>query len=68
MEEQRRQAELEAKNAPDRNLDEKITMQQIFKTYHLREETIRPDGNCLYAAFASQLHSLNIEKARPILS
>jgi len=66
MEEQRRQAELEAKNVPDRNLEEKVAMQQIFKRYHLREEPIRPDGNCLYAAFASQLYSLNIQNVRCI--
>ena len=61
MEEQRQQAELEAKAVPDRNLRERMAMEELFKKYHLREESIRPDGNCLYAAFASQLKTLNIK-------
>lgn len=58
MEEQRRLAAQEAIAMPNLNELEKTAMQKLFETYGLREESVRPDGNCLYAAFASQLNNI----------
>jgi OTU domain-containing protein 6 len=62
LEEQRRAAAEEASAMPDLSLQEHTAMERLFKTHHLREEGVRPDGNCLYAAFASQLGSIKSEK------
>ena len=58
MEEQRQIAAQEASNIPDLAFQEQTAMEKLFDKYHLREEIIRPDGNCLYAAFASQINSI----------
>jgi hypothetical protein len=44
---------------PDLSALENEAMQKLFEKYNLREESIRPDGNCLYAAFATQLSNSN---------
>ena len=56
MEEQRRLAAEEAIAMPDFSSQEREAMHELFAKYQLIEENIRPDGNCLYAAFASQLN------------
>ena len=62
MEEQRRIAAEEATQMPDLSSLENAAMQKIFQKYDLDEENIRPDGNCLYAAFASQLNKTSSKK------
>ena len=62
MEEQRRIAAEEATQMPDLSSLENAAMQKIFQKYDLEEENIRPDGNCLYAAFASQLNKTSSKK------
>jgi len=62
MEEQRRIAAEEATQMPDLSTLENAAMQKIFQKYDLEEENIRPDGNCLYAAFASQLNKTSSKK------
>ena len=47
---------------PDLSTQEKVAMEELFRKYNLQEENIRPDGNCLYAAFASQLTKTTSEK------
>jgi OTU domain-containing protein 6 len=39
----------------DPSAREQSAMTQLLESHHLTEESIRPDGNCLYSAFASQL-------------
>lgn len=56
MERQRRIAADEALGMPDLEAQENISMQALLDRYGLREEAVRPDGNCLYAAFALQLN------------
>src|SRR5438552_18461282 len=58
MEEQRQLAAQEATAMPDLSSQEQEAMHSLFDTYHLREESVRPDGNCLYAAVASQLSNI----------
>ena len=62
MEEQRQLAAQEAIAMPDLNEQEQTAMQKLFEQYGLREENVRPDGNCLYAAFASQLNNITSNK------
>jgi OTU domain-containing protein 6 len=62
MEEQRRIAAEEATQMPDLSSLENAAIQKIFQKYDLEEENIRPDGNCLYAAFASQLNKTTSKK------
>jgi OTU domain-containing protein 6 len=62
MEEQRRIAAEEAIRMPDLSTLEKAAMQELFQKYDLQEENIRPDGNCLYAAFASQINKTTSKK------
>jgi hypothetical protein len=62
MEEQREIAAQEANAMPDLSSQEQSTMQNLFQKYNLKEESIRPDGNCLYAAFASQLNHFTPHK------
>lgn len=59
MEEQRQLAAREAIAMPDLSSQEQSEMKELFEKYHLREENIRPDGNCLYVAFASQINAIN---------
>jgi hypothetical protein len=59
MEEQRQLAAQEAAAMPDLSSREQSEMKGLLEKYHLREENIRPDGNCLYVAFASQLNASN---------
>jgi hypothetical protein len=62
MEEQREQAAQDAASMPDLTAQEQSYMQSLITSHSLREESIRPDGNCLYAAFASQVNSLRSSK------
>jgi OTU domain-containing protein 6 len=64
MEEQRQIAAREAIAMPDLSSQEQTAMQNLFEKYNLREESIRPDGNCLYAAVASQLNSTMPDKVK----
>jgi hypothetical protein len=66
MKEQRRIAAEEALQMPDLSAKEQTAMQERFETYQLQEEKIRPDGNCLYAAFASQLNKTGQKKVIPV--
>jgi hypothetical protein len=59
VEEQRQLAAQEAVAMPDLSSREQSEMKGLLEKYHLREENIRPDGNCLYVAFASQLNASN---------
>ena len=56
MEKQRQLAANEALDMPDLGGQEKDGMQTLLDRYGLKEEAVRPDGNCLYAAFALQLN------------
>lgn len=62
MELQRQLAAQEAIAMPNLNEQEQMAMQKLFEKYGLREENVRPDGNCLYAAFASQLNNITANK------
>ena len=62
MEEQRQLAAQEAIAMPNFYEQEQVAMQKLFDKYGLREESVRPDGNCLYAAFASQLNNITSDK------
>jgi OTU domain-containing protein 6 len=62
IEEQRRLAAEEANAMPDPSSQEQAALHELFDKYQLTEENIRPDGNCLYAAFASQLNYGTINK------
>jgi OTU domain-containing protein 6 len=64
MEEQRQIAAEEAIAMPDLSSQEQKAMQNFFEKHNLREVSIRPDGNCLYAAVASQLNSTTPDKVR----
>jgi len=62
MEEQRELAAQEASTMPDLSSQEQTAMKKLFEIFNLREESIRPDGNCLYSAFASQLNNITSNK------
>jgi hypothetical protein len=62
MEEQRDIAAQEASAMPDLSSHEQSAMEKLFAKYNLKEESVRPDGNCLYAAFASQLNHFTPNK------
>jgi hypothetical protein len=62
MEEQRQIAAEEANAMPDLSSQEQSMMKERFESQHLKEESVRPDGNCLYAAFASQLNRIKSDK------
>ena len=47
---------------PDLGSEEQTAMQRLFEKFDLKEESVRPDGNCLYAAFASQLNYITSKK------
>jgi len=47
---------------PDLSAREQKAMADLLAYHHLQEEAIRPDGNCLYAAFASQLGRIRSEQ------
>lgn len=49
------QAAKEAENIPDLRAREGEAMQQEYQKRGLKEQPIRPDGHCLYAAVADQL-------------
>jgi hypothetical protein len=55
MEKKRRIAADEVLDMPNLEAQEKASMQTLLERYGLKEEAVRPDGNCLYAAFARQL-------------
>jgi hypothetical protein len=67
MEEQRELAAQEASAMPDLSSQEQSAMQTLFEKYNLKEESVRPDGNCLYAAFASQLNHITPHKVPSII-
>lgn len=56
MEKKRQIAADEVLEMPDLEAQEKASMQTLFERHGLKEEPVRPDGNCLYAAFARQLN------------
>ena len=56
MEQQRQLAANEALDMPNLQAQENDSMQTLLDRYGLKEEAVRPDGNCLYAAFALQLN------------
>ena len=58
MEAQREMAAQEASEMPDLATEEQNALQKLFDMHDLREESVRPDGNCLYVAFASQLNGI----------
>lgn len=62
METQREVAAQEASEMPDLATEEQSALQKLFDMYDLREESVRPDGNCLYVAFASQLNGICKDK------
>lgn len=64
MEEQRRIAGEEAIGMTDLSSQEQAAMQKLFEKYNLREESVLADGNCLYAAIASQLNSTMQDNVR----
>jgi hypothetical protein len=68
MEEQRQIAAEEANSMPDLSGREQESMNKLFERYKLKEESIRPDGNCLYAAFASQLNIISSNKVWAFLT
>ena len=47
---------------PDLSAREQNAMKELLASHDLKEENIRPDGNCLYSAFASQLNTLKSTK------
>lgn len=55
------QAEEEASSQPNLRDQEREEMARVFIDQGLREVQIRPDGHCLYSAFADQLQSLGID-------
>jgi len=67
LEEQRRLAAEEATQMPDLSSREKAAMQELFRKYHLQEENVRPDGNCLYSAIASQLNKTSSNKVSNVI-
>lgn len=62
MERQRQIAADEAQDMPNLEAQENASVQAILDRYDLKEETVRPDGNCLYAAFALQLNRTSSTK------
>jgi OTU domain-containing protein 6 len=62
MEKQRQIAADEALNMPDLASQENASMRALFGHYSLQEEAVRPDGNCLYTAFALQLNRTGLNK------
>jgi OTU domain-containing protein 6 len=62
LDEQRKIAAEEANEMPDLSEQEQSTLEKLFETHCLRVESIRPDGNCLYAAFSSQLNAIKPTK------
>ena len=62
METQRQIAADEALDMPDLGAQEQAVMKTLFDQYGLKEEAVRPDGNCLYAAFALQLNRTSSAK------
>jgi OTU domain-containing protein 6 len=67
MEEQRQIAAEEANAMPDLSSQEQSAMEKMLESNQLQEENVRPDGNCLYAAFASQLNAIKSKKVDPIV-
>jgi hypothetical protein len=62
MDRQRELAAEEANSMPDPSAREKKAMSELLALNHLEEEAVRPDGNCMYAAFASQLGRLKSQR------
>jgi OTU domain-containing protein 6 len=62
LDEQRKIAAQEASAMPDLSEQEQRTLEKLFEMHGLRVESIRPDGNCLYAAFSSQLNAIKPTK------
>ena len=62
MEQQRQLAANEALDMPNLQAQENDSMQTLLDRYGLKEEAVRPDGNCLYAAFALQLNRIGPTK------
>ena len=63
MEAQVAAAALEASLQPDRRAAELAALRERFSALGLTEHEIRPDGHCLYSAFADQLDWLGIPLA-----
>ena len=68
MERQRKLAAEEADAMPDPSTLEQKAIADLLANHSLQEESIRPDGNCLYAAFASQLGRIKPQKVPEIVS
>jgi len=62
LERQREIAAEEAATMPNPSAREQSAMKKLLESYHLTEESIRPDGNCLYSAFASQIRRLRFQE------
>ena len=54
------QAAKEAEDSPNLRAKERDTMQEHYRSRGLKEQNIRSDGHCLYAAIADQLVDANI--------
>ena len=68
MEAQVAAAALEASLQPDRRAAELAALRERFSALGLTEHEIRPDGHCLYSAFADQLDWLGIPLAAGLVS